>query len=167
VSWTILRSVPGLANRQTARADAGRAEPWTEFGRELDRSRRFSRPLTLLRFEASEGSPGLDLVADVARSLRTIDLVWLEDDALLTMLAETGPEGCDAVRRRVAELARQRGLSVHARRASFPADGVTAGALLDALHNDGATPGSSHAPIEDIQPRTPSVVPVVEEHRWR
>lgn len=88
-------------------------------GRELDRSRRYNHPFTLIRVPANGTS------ASAARRLRTGDAVWRDGDDVVVLLSETDDAGARAFAER---LPRPQGSPLC--RATFPDDALTAGALL-------------------------------------
>ncbi len=88
---------------------------------ELDRSRRHGHPLTLVSVQCGE-AVGLEIVSH----LRTTDRAWRAGEVLFLLLVETDAEGAVPFTTRMASLVAPDAV----RRASFPADAVTA----DGLH---------------------------------
>jgi hypothetical protein len=111
-------------------------DPWTEFDRELERTRRTERPCALLWTRPSAASePALAIAASIADRLRAVDRVWVEDDQVFVLLPETTADGARAATTRITRSAEPlAGLSV--RKAVFPDDGLTRDALLQAVRDD-------------------------------
>jgi hypothetical protein len=111
---------------------------WAEFRRELRRSRRNTRPMTLLR---SLSPLGPDAVAEdpEVRSralhghLRLVDRTWVDDGAVYLLLPETSRAAADSLVGRLQTIAPEL-LPGDVRMATFPDDGLTSGALISAVH---------------------------------
>jgi hypothetical protein len=111
---------------------------WAEFRRELRRSRRSGRPMTLLR---TQGPPALAAMIDDpdARSrdlhehLRLVDRTWVDDGSVYILLPETPRAAADSLVTRLATVAPEL-LPGEVRLATFPDDGLTSGALISAVH---------------------------------
>jgi hypothetical protein len=111
---------------------------WAEFRRELRRSRRSGRPMTLLR---TQGPPALAAMIDDpdARSrdlhehLRLVDRTWVDDGSVYILLPETPRVAADSLVTRLATVAPEL-LPGEVRLATFPDDGLTSGALISAVH---------------------------------
>ena len=120
--------------------DAG----WTEFRRELRRSRRGGRPLTLLRLPGDElPHDGPDGSADLGTRarrlglhLRLVDRTWVDDGSIYIMLPESPRAAADILLERI-RAATPAQLPERVRVATFPEDGLTSGAIIAAV-NDGA-----------------------------
>ncbi len=128
------------AEAVVATDDAG----WTEFRRELRRSRRGGRPLTLLRIAGDELlTPGPDGASDlITRSrrlglhLRLVDRTWVDDGSIYVLLPESPRSAANVLLERIrADSPGQ--LPEHVRVATFPEDGLTSGAIIAAV-NGGA-----------------------------
>ena len=117
---------------------------WTEFRRELRRSRRGGRPLTLLRIAGDElPAAGADTSSDlVTRSrrlglhLRLVDRTWVDDGSIYVLLPESPRSAASVLIERIRERSPGQ-LPEHIRIATFPEDGLTSGALIAAVF-DGA-----------------------------
>src|SRR3954447_11553888 len=111
-------------------------DPWSEFDRELERTRRTERPCALLCTRPNAASePALAIAASIADRLRAVDRVWVEDDQVFVLLPETTADGARAATTRIRRSAQTlAGLSV--REAVFPDDGLTRDALLQAVRDD-------------------------------
>src|SRR3954447_11872868 len=111
-------------------------DPWSEFDRELERTRRTERPCALLctRPNAASGS-ALDIGGAIVDRLRSVDRVWIDDDRVFALLPETTADGARAA---IARMTRSTeslaGLSI--RQAVFPDDGLTRDALLRSVRDD-------------------------------
>src|SRR3954466_3187409 len=111
-------------------------DPWTEFDRELERTRRTERPCALLwtRPNAASGS-ALDIGGAIVDRLRAVDRVWIEDDQVFALLPETTADGARAATARMTRSTESlAGLSI--RQAVFPDDGLTRDALLRSVRDD-------------------------------
>jgi hypothetical protein len=104
---------------------------WSEFRREIDRSRRYEHPLAMLGLPVT---PDLNPDAtwqQLTASVRTIDVVWTDGSWFYVVMPETTRE------RAVVALQRIRSqvpaLRDEWRMAVFPDDALTAEALLQSL----------------------------------
>lgn len=141
--WIIRRPLqsPVSARLRPSLTRLERMQPWDHFVRELDRSRRFGRPLTLLQVRAELGVELDHAIAEGIESrLRSIDLAWRDGDALCLMLPETDRKAREPVRLRLIEAGCERGVALDVRCVSFPDDGITAGALLATLRRAPSEP---------------------------
>jgi hypothetical protein len=142
---------PRPAGPRDTPADEG---PWATLGREIDRSRRYDHPLTLVRVVPArasgqrslaararrEGRPGRRgdplavAVAGVRRAVRSGDGAWADNGAVYMLLPETDARGAEAmvarVRAEVAAIAPPSDVRI----ASFPEHVVTARGLRAAVH---------------------------------
>lgn len=146
IAVLLLARVPLVAGGDAE--DAG----WTEFRRELRRARRAGRPLTLLRLAAEDLSaeqddrvPDLALrVRELLAHVRVVDRAWVDDGSIYVMLPESARADAERmmvrIRASVANLLPER---VHL--ATFPADGLTSGALIASV--SGATIDTVPTPI--------------------
>jgi hypothetical protein len=150
----LLRSLGGLLARRKREAaaaeadwlEASTAEQWTEFHRELSRSRRYERRFVLIRVSFTE--PGGNGSAPASRSnarasaerlrrvgafLRSVDRAWAAEDGIYVLLPETSREMGSAFLARMRQVAPEvlpvRSVTL----AAFPEDGLTSGALLAAV----------------------------------
>ncbi|HEV2906433.1 MAG TPA: hypothetical protein VGZ50_03865 [Actinomycetota bacterium] len=122
-----------------SRSPYPRADSWEELRREITRSRRFGHEFVLVRIPVEDPESwrttdvAASVFADVLSAVRTIDRVWLHDNALYLLLPESSREGSEAViarlRREAPDALPDRGVAV----AAFPADGLTSGGLLSVL----------------------------------
>jgi hypothetical protein len=114
------------------------------FRAELDRARRHRRTFAMARLELADptvvrasDSPGDDGIARatielIGASLRITDRAWLEDGDAVILLPESDRSTAEAFAERVRTAAPGR-FTARTAFAVFPDDGVTSGALLDAL----------------------------------
>jgi hypothetical protein len=140
---------------------AARPVSFEDFRLELERSRRFGHSFFLARFACGQADEGRfersDKVACAVRSLvRTVDLVWAEGRNVYVLLPECDREMGEAALGRIRHALA--GFSSDEQRieagwAVFPEDGLTGGALLDALCGD-------RAATSDAAPGSPSTGPV-------
>jgi hypothetical protein len=120
------------------------SDPWEEFRRELDRSRRYERQFVLVRVPGSRGprngaarppahAPEERLQA-VAELLRSVDRAWLDEGDVYILLPECSRAMGEAFVSRLERLVPWLVAEVDVRIAAFPGDGMTSGALLAVLH---------------------------------
>jgi hypothetical protein len=117
---------------------------WTEFRRELRRSRRAGRPLTLVRLAGDElpagGMNGSDDLLTRSRRLRLhvrlVDRTWVDDGSIYVLLPESPRSAANVLIERIRERSPGQ-LPERVRIATFPEDGLTSGALIAAVF-DGA-----------------------------
>lgn len=124
------------------RSSAGEAEAgWEAFRLELNRARRFERPLSLIRIPlrrdagvSPDGDVSADAVARLRGFLRGIDTTWQAEGDVYVVLPEATRRMAEALVARmtvgVPDLVARNGVGL----ASFPDDGLTAGALVAAAH---------------------------------
>jgi hypothetical protein len=113
---------------------------WAEFRRELRRSRRSGRPMTLLRTGSALTPASAQQVDDLdLRSrglhghLRLVDRTWVDDGSVYILLPETSRAAADSLVSRLVTVAPEL-LPGDVRLATFPDDGLTSGALISAVH---------------------------------
>jgi hypothetical protein len=111
---------------------------WHAFEHELSRARRYERPISLIRGplpSPSEATAQLDAMADINKSLRTVDTAWIDGGALWILATEADRNMADQlVERIVGSTWLERD---EVRIASFPDDALTAGALISMLQDAG------------------------------
>ena len=132
--------VEGRSSPRTGAAVEAGESLLSVVGRELERSRRHERPLSIVRIRLVDGGPigaaGKYLAMSIASTLRTIDEVVCEGDSLYLVLSETGASEARACIRRLADFHQGVFAEADTRLAVFPDDGVTLAALTAKL--DGA-----------------------------
>jgi hypothetical protein len=124
---------------ETASTSTPARAGWAEFRRELRRSRRSVRPMTLLRLRGP-ADPDDALEADLegmSRSLhghlRLVDRTWVDDGSVYVLLPESTRAAADAMLGRLRVVAPEL-IVDDLRLATFPDDGLTSGALISAVH---------------------------------
>jgi hypothetical protein len=146
--------LPDLAALAGPRLDPLEQAGLDAFRRELDRARRHERPFALLRLTMTPGAaassatlpddpvdPSLTLIG---ASLRITDRAWRDGDNVIVLLPESDRATAAALFARLELLVPGRfgseiGIAV------FPSDGLTSGALLDALERDLRDESMPHA----------------------
>jgi hypothetical protein len=129
--------------------DPLRSDGMDEFRRELDRARRHRRSFALVRLgiDPAAGAAGAppalaagrpnggpnDLVRVVGSSLRITDRAWRDGDDVMIMQPETDRASAEAFADRLRAGAAER-IPTRITIAVFPDDGLTSGALIDALN---------------------------------
>lgn len=134
--FLVLLTAPAEPARSTSMpARAG----WAEFRRELRRSRRSTRPMTLVRSPApvvADAAPADDPEGRSRRlheHLRLVDRTWVDDGSVYILLPETSRPAADLLVARLSTVAPEL-LPSDVRMATFPDDGLTSGALISAVH---------------------------------
>jgi hypothetical protein len=127
VSATLLLTLRRIvaAPRDDPRDEAGDGEFW----KELERSRRYERPLSVVRINAL-GNP-TDVAEQLRATLRMHDIVWLAGDAVLVALPEMRATAAEAVVGRACD-SLDVGTSCE-RVVCFPDDALSGTALLELL----------------------------------
>ena len=112
---------------------------WAEFRRELRRSRRAVRSMTLLRLPGP-ADPEAAIAADLeGRSrrlhehLRLVDRTWVDDGSIYVLLPESPRAAAESLLGRLRTLVPDV-IAEDVRMATFPDDGLTSGALISAVH---------------------------------
>jgi hypothetical protein len=107
---------------------------------ELNRARRYGRALSLVRFTHADGpAAAKDLTATLQDRLREDDAVWADGKFVYVLLPEAARmDAASFVRRFRRTVTASPDVSVVV--ASFPEDGATTGALLEALDADQPVP---------------------------
>jgi len=132
----------GLVDRIIGSPDAldRASEGWARFLVELERARRYERPMALVRIAkgptpAGEAMSDLDepLVARVRARTRQVDLVWQEGEQVYVVVPEGGSAAVADLIQRLRAATHLAGIEV--RSAVFPDQAVTAGALLAVVHD--------------------------------
>ena len=125
-----------MRQRSDATSLGADTSPYSELGRELERSRRYERSFSLVRVRAEGAGQGqrngsVSALKDrLGVGLRSIDRVWTLDDDLVYLLPECDRSQADGFVKRIETL---EGHALSATIASFPEDGVTGGALVELL----------------------------------
>jgi hypothetical protein len=124
----VLGDIASAARERAARVAVDALQ---ELQRELYRSRRYNRPFTLISLPRPSNG-GFEALVGLVRS---IDRVWTENGSVYLLLPEANRAMGEALLERL-ERHDQVGLRrAEARLAAFPEDGLTTGALLEAVHS--------------------------------
>ena len=108
--------------------------PWAALEREIDRSRRHGRALALLRLTWHAEGRRLGAVVDAVRAtVRSVDSVWVDHEAIFVLLPESDRAAADRLLARLGFASPGIVDTRDARVASFPQDGLTANALRAAV----------------------------------
>jgi hypothetical protein len=110
---------------------------WHAFEHELSRARRYERPIALLRGplpSPTEATAQLDVMADINKSLRTVDTAWIDGGALWILATEADRTMAGQLVDRIVRTTWLEAEDV--RIASFPDDALTAGGLISLLQDD-------------------------------
>ena len=140
------------------------------FRAELDRARRHRRTFALARLAlahdagvvaGASGASGIDLATLelVGSSLRITDHAWLEDGDVIVLLPESDRETAEALAERLHAAAPDR-FTGRPSFAVFPDDGLTSGALLDALER-GVRGDARPAPL--VRTTVEAAIPVQQD----
>jgi hypothetical protein len=128
----LLTAPPEMPAAAVSTAEAG----WAEFRREMRRSRRGVKTLTIVRVPMAEevGEDELDARSEaLAAHLRLVDRTWIDDSSIYVLLPESAKAAAGTLFTRVRDLAPAL-LPADLRIATFPDDGLTSGAIIAALH---------------------------------
>jgi hypothetical protein len=154
----VMSRASGGEDKRGGPGDGGRPLPstngsnaWSALRREITRARRFGREFVLVRFELS--GEGASLVSVVRPLIREIDELWVHDGSLYVLLPEANRDAGYAFVARLREVAPGELLDARAALASFPADGLTSGAILGAVRSRRAR----------THERTPARIPTLAE----
>jgi hypothetical protein len=149
----LLTAPPGSTEPTTA---TPAREGWAEFRRELRRSRRGVRPMTIIRLPGP-ADPAAAEVVDLEgrarrlhRYLRLVDRTWVDEGSIYVLLPESTRAAADTLLVRLRRLTPDL-IQDDVRVATFPDDGITSGALISAVHGASlsATPTPIRAAIAD------------------
>ena len=131
----LLTAPPDAQAPAVSTAEAG----WSEFRREMRRSRRGVKTLTVLRVPMSENveEPELEARSEaLAAHLRLVDRSWVDDGSIYVLLPESPQAAAASLLARVRNVSPAL-LPADVRTATFPDDGLTSGAIIAALHGAG------------------------------
>lgn len=113
-------------------------DPWVQFRRELNRSRRYGHELALLWLGPRDDEEVVAeaLWATIQRLTRDVDCSWVADGRLFVLLPESNRTGAENLVGRLAAAEPAMFARLEARIAAFPEEGLTSGALLGAVAAD-------------------------------
>jgi len=132
----------GLADRIRPEREAigGAGDGWAGFMVELERARRYERPMALIRIaqgrlsaDGAAAAGGEPLVDRVRARTRQVDRVWQEGDQVYVVVPEGGSTAVADLTARLRAATHLAGIEV--RSAVFPDQALTAGALLAMVHD--------------------------------
>src|ERR687890_1959948 len=146
-------------------------DPWNAVSRELDRSRRYRHPLTVVRISPGEpsgrrslaarprreGRPGrradplAAAVAAVRRAVRSGDCAWTDEGAVFVLLPETDARGAEVMVGRVRAAFPAMAAEADVRIASFPEHALTARGLKAAVTGREPRFRQAGAPLGDLE----------------
>jgi len=146
-------------------------DPWNAVTRELDRSRRYRHPLTVVRISPGEpsghrslaartrreGRPGrradplATAVAAVRRAVRSGDCAWTDEGAVYVLLPETDARGAEVMVGRVRAAFPAMAAEADVRIASFPEHALTARGLRAAVTGREPRFRQAGAPLGDLE----------------
>lgn len=125
-------------HRPAGTRGASSDEGWRAFEREIARARRYDHPLTLVRVELpDEVGRWYDRLAP---HLREVDVAWRDPSAIWLAVPGADEAAAAPIIARLMREAPEFAEVATVRRASFPADALTAGALVGQLLADGDRP---------------------------
>jgi hypothetical protein len=131
--------VTSLAARRPASAKGVSSEEgWRAFEREIARARRYEHPLTLVRVELPDDAGRW--YERLAPHLREVDVAWRDPSAIWLAVPGADETAAAPIIARLLREAPELAEVAVVRNASFPADALTAGALVGQLLADGDRP---------------------------
>ncbi len=135
----IVGIVATVVGRRPARARVASAEEgWRAFEREIARARRYEHPLTLVRVELPDDAERW--YVRLAPHLREVDVAWRDHSAVWLAVPGADEAAAAPIVARLLREAPELAEVAVVRSASFPADALTAGALVGQLLADGDRP---------------------------
>lgn len=142
--------------------------PYDALRHEMDRARRHERPLALARIQlaAVDGARGVHALlagptTGTPTLLRSTDRSWRDGRSVYLLLPETSTAAATSMVRRA--VAAQPAIEPGSWRVvAFPEDGLTIGALFEAL--DGPAPRSEELPVADAGAETVSQLAPSPQH---
>jgi hypothetical protein len=117
---------------------ASTEEGWRSFEREIARARRYDHPLTLVRVEVPDEA--VRWYDRLAPHLREVDVAWRDPSAIWLAVPGADEAAAAPIVARLLREAPELAEVATVRNASFPADALTAGALVGQLLADGDRP---------------------------
>lgn len=131
--------VTTVAQRRPASVHvASTDEGWRAFEREIARARRYEHPLTLVRVEPTEDAGRW--FDRLAPHFREVDVAWRDPSAIWLAVPGADEAAATPIIARLMREAPELAEIATVRSASFPANALTAGALVGQLLVDGDRP---------------------------
>lgn len=131
--------VTTVAQRRPASVHvASTDEGWRAFEREIARARRYEHPLTLVRVEPTEDAGRW--FDRLAPHFREVDVAWRDPSAIWLAVPGADETAATPIIARLMREAPELAEIATVRSASFPANALTAGALVGQLLVDGDRP---------------------------
>jgi hypothetical protein len=128
-----------IAQRRPASAPGVSSEEgWRAFEREIARARRYEHPLTLVRVELPDDAGRW--YERLAPHFREVDVAWRDPSAIWLAVPGADETAAAPIVARLLREAPELAEVAIVRNASFPADALTAGALVGQLLADGDRP---------------------------
>jgi hypothetical protein len=128
-----------IAPRRPASAPGVSSEEgWRAFEREIARARRYEHPLTLVRVELPDDAGRW--YERLAPQFREVDVAWRDPSAIWLAVPGADETAAAPIVARLLREAPELAEVAVVRHASFPADALTAGALVGQLLADGDRP---------------------------
>lgn len=127
-----------LERRPTGAHGASTEEGWRAFEREIARARRYDHPLTLVRVEVPDDAGRW--YDRLAPHLREVDVAWRDPSAIWLAVPGADEAAAAPIVARLMREAPELAEVATVRSAGFPADALTAGALVGQLLADGDRP---------------------------
>ena len=143
-----------LQRRPVTRA-ASTEEGWRAFEREIARARRYDHPLTLVRVEVPDDAGRW--YDRLAPHFREVDVAWRESSAIWLAVPGADETAAAPIVARLMREAPELAEVATIRTAGFPADALTAGALVGQLLADGDRP--IKLPVRAADGAVPADVP--------
>jgi hypothetical protein len=128
----LVTAPPEMPAPAVSTAEAG----WAEFRREMRRSRRGVKALTIVRIPMADDASEDELEArseKLAAHLRLVDRTWVDDGSIYILLPESPKPAAESLFARVRAEAPAL-VPADVRTATFPDDGLTSGAIIAAVH---------------------------------
>lgn len=127
-----------IQHRPTSVHGGSTEEGWRAFEREIARARRYEHPLTLVRVEPTEDAGRW--FDRLAPHFREVDVAWRDPSAIWLAVPGADEAAAAPIIARLLREAPELAEIATVRSASFPANALTAGALVGQLLADGDRP---------------------------
>jgi hypothetical protein len=156
--------------RRTAAGTVSGPSGWEDLDRELERARRYGRPVTVIRMPVDGGASPAGRAAAVLPRLRRVDRAWAEHGEMIAVLPETDRADAEHLVSRL-KAGRPEGATSSVAIATCPTDGATRHVLLAALYgapSAGPASGGTGAPtappsnVIELRPDRPAETSVTD-----